>query len=216
MRSWINGGILLFRPSMLTATRLTRMARFAASPFRGFFPYGYDRFGPPNPKSWVDICSPVDDVGAFERLYPASDNSFRDCRLAHHGTVSKSRMPLACEMKHTDQSVLNHFFRRPAPHNGGRNITELDAKYNVGWLKGQCTDEAPETCGATASIVHFIGEPKPWHPTQEKPRSKMSSHEKMGEHWRRRWRESCGRAQIDALMQKRALRAGGGYAVQLR
>ena len=177
---------------MLIATRLTRMARFAAWPFRGFFSYGYNRFGPPNPKSWVDICSPVDDVGAFERLYPASTNAFRDCRVAHHGAVDIFRMPLACEKKHTDQSVLNHFFRRAAPHNGGHNITELDAKYNVGWRQGQCTDhEVPESCGATASIVHFMGEPKPWYATSEKPHSKMSSHEKMGEHWRRRWSESC-------------------------
>ena len=204
---WINGGILLFRPSMLVATRLTRMARFAAWPFRGFFSYGYNRFGPPNPKSWVDICSPVDDVGAFERLFPASTNAFRDCRVAHHGAVERSRMPLACEKTHTDQSVLNHFFRRAAPHNGGHNITELDAKYNVGWRQGQCTDhEASEACGATASIVHFVGEPKPWSTSGKPPWSKI------GEYWRRRWSESCPLTQVDALMRKRAVRAGGGYA----
>ena len=65
---------------MLIATRLTRMARFEAWSFRGFFSYAYDRFGPPDPKSWVDICSPVDDVGAHTRLNSRSKS--RDCSSA--------------------------------------------------------------------------------------------------------------------------------------
>jgi hypothetical protein len=158
------------------------MARFAAPPFNGYFSNGYDQFGPFNPNHWVDICSPVGDDRAHRRLYPASSNSFQACRFAHHGTMKRYRMPLACERKHTDQSVLNHFFRG--------NITLLDAKYNVGWRQGQCKDEASEACGATASIVHFVGEPKPWHATHGKPSSKI------GDYWRRRWSKSCGQTQV--------------------
>lgn len=145
---------------------------------------------PPPTDLWPDICAPVGDELAFSRLFPRNEtilkqfkddlktfnwplstgfSSFRACRVHHGGSPAATqlslRLPLACEPRHTDQSVFNfHFGER-------RNWEELGPQYNVGWRNSRfcrirnvnrsATQIADDPC-PDAALVHFIGEPKPW------------------------------------------------------
>lgn len=215
-----NGGVFVFRPSLAVMVRLAFTARFIFFPWRGFIPHalrwriGYaprDRSPPPR-DLWPDICAPVGDELAFSRNF----SSFRACRLHHGGSPAAAelslRMPLACEPKHTDQSVFNFHFADGEQ----RYWEELDPRYNVGWRNGRfcrtrnanrsATQIADDPC-PDAALVHFVGEPKPWtrppkaHDSGGSSRKsgRLSGAEAAGgatkdfaAHWHQRWMSVCG------------------------
>ena len=176
-----NGGVVIFRPSLADARGLLDTERHVRSPWHGFFPLsGPSRRSRSNQSSrWADVCSPASEPFRYKALFPGNQ-SFRDCRLHYNGTLT-GRMTLACERTFTDQSIMNHHFRS--------RWQPLDRRFNqdARRLSGHAIDckqmHNPEKC--SASIAHFIGEPKPWKELQR------SRSVRDGADLRLLWRERC-------------------------
>ena len=207
-----NSGIFVFRPSLATMGRLELTYRFIAQPWRGHLPdvvfpfLGYKPAAKNAPypagKLWPDKCAPPDEPMAHARLFPNASKSFLACRMAHGGRDGGRlvlRMPLACEPKHTDQSVLNSFY-------GNGHWQPLADVYNVHWLNAAwCAQPGASftPAGGTArhwcpkaAIVHFVGEPKPWAKWSSssrrlRPGTAGPAAAHIGGYWRGRWRDEC-------------------------
>lgn len=132
---YFNSGLLVFTPSLRTLRVLLELARFASPPWFGHVPHEGER--------WPDICAPVDEPNAAERMYPNSTNAMRECRSRHGPGAQPRMMPKACEQKHTDQSVLNVAFK---------THTSLPGSFNDN--TGFRVEDA--------HVIHFVGDPKPW------------------------------------------------------
>jgi lipopolysaccharide biosynthesis glycosyltransferase len=169
--AFFNSGVFVFRPSLTHLHLLLLTEHHVHSPWNGYFPAMKNA-------SWADQCSPKDDVYRFARLFNGSSNAFRDCRLHHNGSLT-GRIPKACEPTLTDQSILNRVF--------GKRWNLLDSRFNVhrqGLLGCRFVANASEervaegggagaetsvSCkGKVVSIVHFVGEPKPWDPDRRR------------------------------------------------
>ena len=169
--AFFNSGVFVFRPSLTHLHLLLLTEHHVHYPWNGYFPAMKNA-------SWADQCSPKDDVYRFARLFNGSSNAFRDCRLHHNGSLT-GRIPKACEPTLTDQSILNRVF--------GKRWNLLDSRFNVhrqGLLGCRFVANASEervaegggagaetsvSCkGKVVSIVHFVGEPKPWDPDRRR------------------------------------------------
>ena len=181
---FFNGGVLVFRPKLAEARGLTFVERHIPWPWKGFFPR--------HNLTWVEQCTPSHDVFRFARLFRGEPDAFRACRLHFQGSLSQ-RMFIACEKSHTDQSILNHQFAHrwvaldPAYNINARILSPFwTHEHTLACLNSSLSkplepDPALANC-SDATVIHFVGEPKPWESDLHRPSS-------VGV--RRVWRERC-------------------------
>lgn len=184
--TFFNSGLLVLTPSLDTLGRLLELARFTRHPWNGRVPAAVGAQA-----TWPQVCSPANDPLAANRLFPNASGRALDgtsaallaCRRAHGG-LKAWRMLKACESKFTDQSILNYAFGYPCdsprcwPHlqRAGRTACACTAREKERGLSLLPPDFSRHDVGATdlelraASVVHFVGEPKPWNPTQRRRR----------------------------------------------
>ena len=170
---YFNSGLLVFAPSLQALRALLEVERFATHPWYGHIPHAGER--------WPDVCSPRDDVNAYERLFPNASHPLSECRNKYGPGRQPSKLSKACESKYTDQSVFNQVYRQH---------TTLPGSFN----------DANGFRLQTAHIVHFVGEPKPWDPAALRGRGADPARSNATRLWRRR----CAHVMANVLAAKNA------------
>lgn len=180
---WFNGGVLVFIPSLNLLQKLQTLDRWTHYPWRGFIGKG----------RWADICAPFDGCKEYDclaarrvlnglfrngsylsnserqkRSSEQTNDPFKACRWYFNGSFHPSgRIPLACEPRYTDQSILNrafpHYMQLPNYYNVVRQPrVDLPCEWPMNTSERVAVCRYGFQTTGDVAIIHAVGEPKPW------------------------------------------------------